>query len=1199
MERQQTRCIWATGRKGITEAEAARLIVLEARQIVQAELGISGVAWQKHEHKDDPKVETAGEESRRDEESRTGVGERTGTDQTKQKASIPSDHQGSNAPTKRTAEDLSRESIKPSTAQQHDGKNGSAENVRGQSGGAGSGMANSKQSADKSQAKLHNSCNIAKPADMKQTNQNKKGPQQEIQESLTEAERTNPCSKVGVSMVKSVEEKSGPILKSSDGVEIQNKRVPNVVRGGSSGKAMSGGERRNNIAVTAMVHDAPATKDGDIVQISGKKETNLPGCSSIRPANIEADTESPDADVIMQSLSPVDVNGRATGFENIASGSKGVNQENVVVSGDPHRAHTAKNSSTPATDGDRETTSSKDKNTSPDLFSCPLTDADLEDALQQMDMGQGSENSPGDGQAIQENQESPGGNAVVEEAVLDGGADEVSPTFPSMDSQLEQFMAEYCTQNDIVAESASPDLGGHRSRRSPQEDPPKGSPANNPVTHNGVVAGSASPDLNSEGGGTHEHAIGSEVHFVQNAQEVTVAEKPTIDTFQEVDSTQDLLLAAAMCESFDSFSSTIHTSPVPRTNAPIRTSPRFLDRSTNQEKQSSARGTTLTKEKDIKKTSVSNKSGKIGQNTHSHSTGEARHAGMSSAGQNGKNGQCSKNMVGDSPNIIDKSSSFSFSDIPCESEASDPSLGNDTVIFVEDHNKQTKKHPARNSNERRQNLDCNGETRKCKSGRPFGEQIKSGIGANVNKLSDQSAKSGGESSAVQSSKTSKPVPPALKVCNQKKNTSQRDESSILSPGTIAMLDFFAGEDDMDVFTQLKEPPKSNASGQTVLAGKELNTTASSRGWEKKVNSTKSSLHHKTKRKSGVPDDVSPPKKQKTPPKKKCPAQDIILIDSEDPVEEKDDVPNGRHGNHFERRTSETGDFIPPTPPRHNESTPRMLRGTQNHRSKLGHMSAKKNTPHRSSKTTKHLPDLSSKNKQKPPETKEKQMLIHKKSSTKANRAGPVKVHSSDHSTVQKDRGVASKSLEHKAEVSSKGSHRTEQSSDVYRPSAKSPIPTAMPQTLESQMLCQEVDDLFSQAPIDSQNDLNMAMDEFDLDLDLKLSIDSDIDIVTSPGPLATRTGQPSTNLNQSSAVSQTPSFSFPQSFSDSPAIPSSDGAFTIVDVCANVDLFQTFISEWKRKKRYSVAVACEKYQVPVQGGGIGGNFRKPGMHSLF
>ena len=291
--------------------------------------------------------------------------------------------------------------------------------------------------------------------------------------------------------------------------------------------------------------------------------------------------------------------------------------------------------------GDRETPSSKDKNTSPDLFSCPLTDADLEDALQQMEMGQGSENPPGDGQIIQENQESPGANAVVEEVVLDGGADEVSPTFPSMDSQLEQFMAEYCTQNDIVAESASPDLGVHRSRRSPQEDPPKGSPANNPVTHNRVVAGSASPDLNSEGGEPHEHTIGSEVHSVQNAQEVTVADKPTIDTLQEVDSTQDLLLAAAMCESFDSFSSTIHTSPVPRTNAPIRTSPRFLDRSTNQQKQPSTHGTTITKEKD-KKTSVSNNSGRTGQNTHSHANGEARHAGISSAGQNGKNGLCPK-----------------------------------------------------------------------------------------------------------------------------------------------------------------------------------------------------------------------------------------------------------------------------------------------------------------------------------------------------------------------------------------------------------------------------------------------------------------------------------------------------------------------------------------------------------------------------
>ena len=39
-ERAQTRTFWVTGEKGLTEAEAARKIVAEAREIITKELGL-------------------------------------------------------------------------------------------------------------------------------------------------------------------------------------------------------------------------------------------------------------------------------------------------------------------------------------------------------------------------------------------------------------------------------------------------------------------------------------------------------------------------------------------------------------------------------------------------------------------------------------------------------------------------------------------------------------------------------------------------------------------------------------------------------------------------------------------------------------------------------------------------------------------------------------------------------------------------------------------------------------------------------------------------------------------------------------------------------------------------------------------------------------------------------------------------------
>ena len=44
-ERQQLRSFWVTGKKGLTEAEAATLIVEEARELLQKDLGIQINDW--------------------------------------------------------------------------------------------------------------------------------------------------------------------------------------------------------------------------------------------------------------------------------------------------------------------------------------------------------------------------------------------------------------------------------------------------------------------------------------------------------------------------------------------------------------------------------------------------------------------------------------------------------------------------------------------------------------------------------------------------------------------------------------------------------------------------------------------------------------------------------------------------------------------------------------------------------------------------------------------------------------------------------------------------------------------------------------------------------------------------------------------------------------------------------------------------
>uniref|UniRef100_A0A8C5TLB3 DNA-directed DNA polymerase n=1 Tax=Malurus cyaneus samueli TaxID=2593467 RepID=A0A8C5TLB3_9PASS len=60
-----------------------------------------------------------------------------------------------------------------------------------------------------------------------------------------------------------------------------------------------------------------------------------------------------------------------------------------------------------------------------------------------------------------------------------------------------------------------------------------------------------------------------------------------------------------------------------------------------------------------------------------------------------------------------------------------------------------------------------------------------------------------------------------------------------------------------------------------------------------------------------------------------------------------------------------------------------------------------------------------------------------------------------------------------------------------------------------------------------------------------------------------------------------------------PFVPLSAESFTIIDVASDKALFQTFVAEWKEKRRFSISVACERAKcLPSPKSMIGGKFKK-------
>ncbi|GFN83271.1 DNA polymerase theta-like [Plakobranchus ocellatus] len=52
-ERQRARCIWLTGRKGVTELEAAQVIIEEAKDVVQGDLGGAAISWESEDEEEE------------------------------------------------------------------------------------------------------------------------------------------------------------------------------------------------------------------------------------------------------------------------------------------------------------------------------------------------------------------------------------------------------------------------------------------------------------------------------------------------------------------------------------------------------------------------------------------------------------------------------------------------------------------------------------------------------------------------------------------------------------------------------------------------------------------------------------------------------------------------------------------------------------------------------------------------------------------------------------------------------------------------------------------------------------------------------------------------------------------------------------------------------------------------------------------
>ncbi|XP_038044107.1 DNA polymerase theta-like [Patiria miniata] len=366
----------------------------------------------------------------------------------------------------------------------------------------------------------------------------------------------------------------------------------------------------------------------------------------------------------------------------------------------------------------------------------------------------------------------------------------------------------------------------------------------------------------------------------------------------------------------------------------------------------------------------------------------------------------------------------------------------------------------------------------------------------------------------------------------------------LSPGTIEMLDLFAGDSFSKTScpsSKLKPKTPKRSNGQHASSTNEYKSMGKSTKTVV-INPTSATVsgkspctYHRNTNLSSDPGLVSTNKETKSTRAerlKRRSSESVSKLVGE-PIPTKKPFRKERSPSVNDEPTSETpdnrrksdGDLISPTPPKEKPNTPKLFKGTPKHKSSRD-ISTEEDTP-RSLRLRERL--------------------------------------SADHKQGTKSSKVA-RSLANQQNNQSQKRRKSPRSNQSVHPNRLASPPNT--QQLGS--------------PLNSHDDLNAAiLPELHLHLDSESSFE-----VEPPTPPK---GRPCSSQRSASSREAQHLASIQHS---SPKVSNTQGTFTIIDVCSSKELFHTFLKEWSTKSRYSLSVACERYHPPVEGRGIGGNIRQ-------
>ncbi|XP_072036827.1 DNA polymerase theta-like isoform X3 [Amphiura filiformis] len=1263
-ERQQTRCIWATGRKGLTEAEAASIIVSEAQQILQNDLGVTGVQWGSANHRMDGtngqqrsssngasgqqgtisnKTNTyrseigrsdgrsgqigqnetqsnGGHYVRTDKERNTAVNNRNISASHKQDAGVIGGVNNNHNPMSTHANNRQRshvdkqpnDGVKPVQDTNSDG-NKTKQLIRPNETSVPTNITQSNSSSHEGNTHQSNRCmNMQTSLVAEETGINhvqRLSAHNSNRETLVEEMRTNHVqrssvlnsnSETFVEKMRTNHAQRSSTLKSNISNSLQQVE-PNGGRTGAVDERVcnrSSSTRNNTVKKQIVIQaDVHAVRSQSSHALSGNNvNTHVLKSATSKLPQVEAISNGGEVTSVESHYSEATVkskqmNGREQGTSlhdcNVGTSKKGTAIGSTLASGNgetscrSHDSNTITFKSAPPIKSVTPTILAKDlgqtksKDTSPELFSVP-EDFDLQDieagdraidCSTPNDVGVNKNHfailsdvgnkAIHDDKGISETERCKSGapchhgdEDTVASPLSPSGQSDFSPSFPSMDTQMLRIVDEVCAQNEVIARTASPDL----QRTSKQSD---------------IVSVTKIKVLSRDSGTLKEHEIDletcplepSEMLHTDNEQNLDDAVAMDMsDSFDfPVDDDANLPQNQPISDGQDSASGpqTINRQEMsqlalPTQNRPIPDSsarPQTID---GQERSPFSPAYSQL-EADMQLAAEWTDSFSCEESSPQPQQAAAARNNMcdlhtlSSVPKSHAAQNASKN-----PNGITSNTSKPVRPVQTASSEHLQTATSRKVPNVEHVSEQlntnsahmSKSHAAHSTSKRpdaitSKALKC---VRPAETVRIPAQTASGHLQTATSHTAQSASKKPGEMTSGITSRTSKSFIPAQSVpssrptnpmpLRSRQKSSNCEARSMLqdqfSPGTMAMLDMFAGEDDSGVQyrTVVAAEPQETEMHQhktmvtsSTSLGKPTERGSAHIATNAKMAGSGRTIPGKSARKrrsdelstnGGVDslEGVSPPK---------------ISKDSEGPVKRvsprrlsKERTSEGGE----ERRTSD-GDFVPPTPPKEKPNTPKLLKGTIKKTAKT-------------------------------PQTKALSVADGSKRSsqrlrTQAQRAGASQV---GKSTGKKEKYKTAANL-----VNGTSRART----------AKKILHLSPPEDSQG---------LFSERnPDESQlTDMNKAFDASDLDLRLDTSSDS----ASSP-PM----DKPSPIRHQISPM--------PQS---SPMIPCTDGAFTIIDVCSTRELFETFLEEWKCKVEYSLSMACETYQPPVEGGGIGGKFRK-------